>query len=83
MEERFRKSMRKMEGDEYNPNFFVDEINDNPSFNVESSISPQKKNKLIMQRQKEIDDMAVLIILKALDNGISLHGDRVYEEMLE
>lgn len=40
MEERFRKSMRKMEGDEYNPNFFVDEINDNPSLNVESSNSP-------------------------------------------
>ena len=36
-----------------------------------------------MQRQKEIDDQAVLIILKALDNGISLQGDRVYEEMLE
>ena len=26
MEERFRKTLRKMEGDEYNPNFYVDEI---------------------------------------------------------
>ena len=28
MDERFRKSIKKMEGDEYNPNFFVDEINE-------------------------------------------------------
>lgn len=28
MDERFRKSMKKMEGDEYNPNFYVDEMTD-------------------------------------------------------
>lgn len=26
MDERFRKSIKKMEGDEFNPNFYVDEI---------------------------------------------------------
>ena len=36
MDERFRKSMKKMEGDEYKSNFFVDKINENPSFNVAS-----------------------------------------------
>ena len=44
MEERFRKTMRKLEGDEYNPNFYVDEISDNPSFNVASSNPPIKNN---------------------------------------
>lgn len=36
-----------------------------------------------MKKQREIDDIAVTMILRALENGISLHGDRVYEEMLE
>ena len=36
-----------------------------------------------MQKQKERDEQAVFIILKALENGVPLHGDKVYEEMLE
>lgn len=69
-----------MEGDESNPNYYLDDMSDSFELN---RMTKDKKRDIINKKQKEIDDIAIGIILRALENGIPLNGDRVYEEMLE
>lgn len=85
-----RQFLRSMDDEESDGNFFLDNLqtNDDPFEDTSSrysnrEIQKKKVHHQIMKRQHEIDMVAVRIAAKALQSGIALPGDPVYEEMLE
>ena len=56
---------------------YFDELND--SFVNRSEADKAKRLRL---KQKKIDDAHVALLVKALESGVRLKGDPIYEEMI-
>ena len=82
--------MKEMEAEDIDPSHFTDNMGVETKFEEStgsiSRFDPRNKaafHDRIMKRQKQIDDAAIAVTLKALDAGIPLHGDKVYEDLLD
>lgn len=87
-DEEHRKIMKSLEDDDMDPDFFQDNlgIEGDRFAMIDGSLKQQnaiQKHDLMMKKQKKLDDVAVAIVMQALEQGVKLEGDRVYEEMLE
>ena len=84
-DENLRKSLKEIE--EEDPDYFTDNIESERFELVNGDLkrkpeSKQAKHAALMQKQRKIDDASVSIVLKALESGIPLPNDPVYQEML-
>ena len=78
--------MREMENEVKDPDSFLDNLDDNPSDEDEDLNRPKNEKQRILydkiKRQKKIDDVKIMLYLKALEKGIPLYDDEVYVELL-
>jgi hypothetical protein len=88
-DEEARKSLRALDDDDFDSDHFLDDLQlNNGPFEEVTSLSTDRRTRkkqmdhLVMKRQHQIDQLAVKVVVRALQDGVALHGDPVYEEML-
>ena len=88
-EESTRKLLQSMDDEDFDSSHFLDNLqaNDDPFEDVRTASAnrdtrKKKMQRLAMERQHKIDRVATKIVVKALESGVALDGDPVYEELL-
>lgn len=80
-DERMREALREMDKEDMDPEYFLDDMATEASMDKDQV--KKKREEQMYKRQKQIDDVAIAHIIKALEDGVELKGDHVYYELLK